>query len=336
MFLCLYCITVLAQWVPQNSAGLNPNFVIQSIVAVDENVVWAVADTNYFSPVNFVPKFLRTTDGGMTWTVGNVTGVENVFLMDITAVNSDTAWVTTNDFAGSGGIYKTTDGGASWSQQAEIQSVFIHFFDDQNGVEINQDHAYTTDDGGAIWTQVPSGNIPPFLPGEFNIVYSGSNARAQVGDTIWVSTSKGRVYRSTDLGYNWTVSQTSFGQDRVITSLAFKDGNIGLAISSLDGNFNIVPNLLAITNDGGDSWSTINGPLTPTAICVTYMPGTTNTYVMVSPSSFGEIPGSAYTLDGGTTWTGIDNTEYNAVVFAGLDIGWAGGITTPTNGGMFK
>lgn len=339
MFLWLYSITALAQWVPQNSPGLNPNYMIQAMVAVDDNTVWAVADTNFFAPGTiFTPKYLRTTDGGVNWTVGNVTGVENAFLMDITAIDADTAWVTVNNFAGGGGIYKTSDGGANWIFQESFQSLFIHFFDGQNGVQVNRNFVLTTTDGGDNWTEVPSGNTFEWLAGEFNIVYSTSNARAQVGDTIWLSTSKGRVYRSTNRGHNWTVSQTSLGQNRPITTLAFKDANNGIAASALDGSFDIAPNLLAITDDGGDTWTTISGPPSPapSAVGIAYMPGTNGTYVIASPTGFGEIPGSAYTLDGGTTWTGVDDAEYNAFAFAGLNSGWAGGISSVNHGGIYK
>jgi len=327
-----------AQWLPQTSQGINPNHVVLSMAAVDENVVWAVVDTNFFDgPTNFTPHFLRSIDGGTTWETGVVTGVTNAWIMDIAANDANTALVVTNTFAGSGGIYKTIDGGVSWVKQATIQSVFLHFFDAQNGVEINQDNVYTTTNGGTTWTRVPSGNVPPFLSGEFNITFSTNNARAQVSDTLWVGTSNGRVYRSTDRGQNWTASQTSLGQSAVISSLAFRDGMNGLAVSILDGNtFNFTANKMAETTDGGMTWTSLTAPSEPSAANIVYVPGTAQTYLLTSSTDPVPAPGSAYTIDGGSTWTMIDNVPINSVAFVTPNVGWAGALTTSTHGGMFQ
>ena len=353
-----------AQWFPQGSQGLSKNHVILSMAAVDQNIVWAAVDTNFFvkGPTNFTPRFLRTIDGGTTWETGVVSGVKNAFIMDITAIDANTAWVATNTFADSGGIYKTTDGGVSWVKQAAVQSVFLHFFDARNGVEFNQDDVYTTTNGGTTWILVPSGNVPPFLAGESTIRFSANNARAQVGDTIWIGTSQGRVYRSTNRGHNWTVSRTSFGRNRVIHSLAFQDANNGLAVSALEGhnvivsqpslgknqvtnplaisalngNFDFVANQMARTNDGGVTWTTLTAPPEPTAANIAHVPGTAQTYVLTSSHNPVPAPGSAYTVDGGATWMLLDNVPYNAVAFVAPDIGWAGAIRTSTHGSMFK
>lgn len=330
----LHAAITWAQWLPQTVTGINPNHNIASIAAVNENVVWAVADTNYFSgPINFTPRFLRTANGGTTWKTGTIPNTQSFFFLDIAAIDSNTAWVTINDFNGSGGIYKTTDGGASWARQASILAVFIYFFDVQNGVQINRAFIHTTNDGGATWTAVP--NVPPFFSSEINYVYAFNNARAQVGDTIWVGTSKGRVYKSTNRGQSWSVSQTSLGQNAVINSLAFQDGRNGLAVSAIDGNnFNVVPNKMAKTTDGGVTWTTITAPAIPTASSLAYVPGTANSYVLTGGSN---LPGSSYTQDGGATWTNVDNAKYfRAVAFVAPDVGWAGGYTTAAHGGMYK
>ncbi len=327
----LHAAIAWAQWQPQTVTGVNPNHSILSIAAVDENVVWAVVDTNYEgTPMNFTPKFLRTTDGGVTWKVGTVTGVKNSFLMDIAALDSNTAWATTNNFAGGGGIYKTTNGGASWTRQISTACVFIYFFDAQNGVQVNLTGIGRTNNGGSTWQTVA--NVPPALPNEFNLIYSSNNARAQAGDTIWVGTSKGRVYRSANRGQTWTVAQTSLGQNAQIHSLAFRNGRSGLAASAYDGTS--FKNQMAETNDGGVTWTTIPAPASPMLTSITYVPGTANSHVLVSATF---RPGSSYTSDGGATWTNVDNSRYYiAVAFASPSAGWAGGYTTATFGGMYK
>ncbi len=328
----LYSTLCWAQWQPQTVTGVNPNHSILSIAAVDENTVWAVVDSIYEgTPVSFTPKFLRTTDGGATWKAGTVTGGKNFFLMDIAAIDSNTAWATANNFTGfGGGIYKTTNGGASWTRQISTPCVFIYFFDAQNGVQVNLTGIGRTTNGGTTWQTVA--NVPPALPNEFNLIYSSNNARAQAGDTIWVGTSKGRVYRSANRGQTWTVAQTSLGQNAVIHSLAFRNGRNGLAASAHDGTS--FKNQMAQTTDGGVTWTTITAPPSPMLTSIAYVPGTANSHVLVSATF---RPGSSYTSDGGANWTNVDNGRYySAVAFVSPTVGWAGGNTSATFGGMYK
>ena len=335
LILLLPRITVLAQWEKQTVKGINPNYLIQSIAVVNENVVWAIADTNSsVPPFICTPKFLRTTNGGLTWKTGNVGSVTSSFLMDICAIDSTTAWVTENNMAGGGGIYKTTDGGDSWIKQISTIPALIHFFDAQNGVQINVGFIHITTNGGTTWTPVT--NVPSFAPDEFTIIYGANNAYAFVGDTIWVGTTKGRVYRSADRGQTWNISQTSLGTDAAINSLAFKDSKNGLAASSVNTSTWQIVSKMARTTDGGETWTAIAAPPMPTASCITYIPGTADSYVMVAPANSGETPGSAYTKDGGATWTIIDSVQYYAVAFVAPNIGWAGGFTTATHGGMYR
>jgi photosystem II stability/assembly factor-like uncharacterized protein len=140
------------------------------------------------------------------------------------------------------------------------------------------------------------------------------------------------VYRSPNRGLCWSVSQTPLDQNAVIDSLAFRDGKNGLAVSAHDGNnFN---NLMAKTTDGGATWTAITAPANPTAISLAYVPGTANSYVLTGGAN---LPGSSYTKDGGAMWANVDNVQYyRAVALVGPDVGWVGGYTTSTHGGMYK
>jgi photosystem II stability/assembly factor-like uncharacterized protein len=325
LYLLFYTI-VFAQWQGQVADSLNLNWIVYSITAVDENVVWAVVDTNYRSgPVNFSPKFLRTTNGGTTWKSDTIAGVINTFIMDITALDSNTAWVTTNSMGGTEGpnaTYKTTNGGKSWTRQIdEWPGSYIYFFDNQNGMQWGSGNLITQN-GGETWQYV---NAPDWFYTDF---YSANNAYAHVGDTIWVGAFQGRVCRSINRGQSWTLTQTSL--NTLIYSLAFQDANNGMAISSSNSTLNQI----ARTTDGGLTWTTLTSVLqTPKAANIAYVPGTNCIYVITSYLSSG--PGSAYTPNGGITWEGIDEGYYNGVSFVANGIGWAGGITTSTNRNVY-
>jgi photosystem II stability/assembly factor-like uncharacterized protein len=324
-----------AGWEPYIAVSPKPNYSIVSIAAVDESVVWAVVDTSYFAgPANFTPIFLRTTDGGTTWKSDTIAGVQNTFLTDITALDSNTAWVIAITVGeGPNGTYKTTNGGLSWIKQTDFPGMYIHFFDAYNGVQINGDSVLITQNGGETWEAVPEENVPPMLPNEGNIFISANNAHAQVGDTIWVGTSKGRVYRSTNRGQNWTVTETSLGSNAGINSLAFQDANNGLAVSATDSNYMMAANKIARTTDGGLTWTTLTTtPQTPKAQCITYLPGTVGIYILISGHPSG--PGSSFTNDEGISWQRIDYGYYRGVTFVAQNTGWAGNESALTGNNL--
>lgn len=335
-FLLLINVVASAEWLSQGSGLNRPNRNIMSMSAVSDRVVWAVA-VDAGDITQSAPEFIRTTDGGMTWTGARVAEApEGFVILDVFAWDANTAWVAMNDFGDAGGIFRTTNGGASWTWQttAKGPALWVYFFDAQHGVAANYNLIYTTADGGSNWVRVPLQEIPGFLPGESHVISSGNNSRAQAGDTIWIGTTQGRVIRSTDRGHHWKAFETGLGRAVGINSLAFQDSMNGLAVSCVDNYFYLIPNRVARTTDGGATWREIPAPSAPTAASLANVPGAKGTYVLVSAS---EEPGSAYTKDSGTTWTVIDKGAYNSVAFVTPNVGWAGGfIPSSAQAGMYK
>lgn len=91
---------------------------------------------------------------------------------------------------------------------------------------------YKTADGGVTWTQVPGASIPnPSAADEYG--FNGGNI--VIGNTIWMPTNKGRILKSTDQGTTWTVSQaplTNFGAATQSGRLAFSDANNGCLLKT--------------------------------------------------------------------------------------------------------
>ena len=54
---------------------------------------------------------------------------------------------------------------------------------------------YTTNDGGNNWSRVSQANIPDPIAEEYGIL----SLYTVVGNTIWFTTTKGRIYKSIDL-----------------------------------------------------------------------------------------------------------------------------------------
>jgi photosystem II stability/assembly factor-like uncharacterized protein len=167
--------------------------------------------------------------------------------------------------------------------------------------------------------------LPAALPGEAGFAASGTAITVAGADHAWIATGGGdraRVYRTQDGGRTWHVADTPLpaGQSAGIFGIAFHDTLHGLAVG---GDYakpdDPAPNVLR-TEDGGRTWRLV-GSTNPPGIKwgLVAVPAMENTYVAVSPG------GTAFTVDGGTTWTAIEGPGYNTVVFVTPAAGWVAG-----------
>jgi photosystem II stability/assembly factor-like uncharacterized protein len=253
----------------------------------------------------------------------------------VEAFSADEAFALSIGNGDASRIYHTTDGGATWtlSFQNEDPNAFydcLSFWDRRRGFAFSDSHegAFTllrTMDGGATWTRVDPVHVPDARPGEGSFASSGTCTAAQPGGLGWFGTGAAgvdtRVIRTTDYGATWTEAITpieSTAPDEGIASLAFFDAEYGLAF----GGVGTRPSAnVAVTHDGGVTWEQLgNGVLDGRVYGSSIVPGTfTPTVVVVSPS------GSAYSTDGGETWTTIDEVEAWTVAFRDAVTGWSGG-----------
>lgn len=333
-------------WTAQ-ATNFPANFGVDEIKIVDASTAWTFAYDG--SGAGTYPKIVSlTTNGGTTWTAKTVVGPgANALISDITAIDGSTAWIVTAP-SGAGAnankIYKTTNGGTAWTQQASgfAAASFgnqIHFWDANNGWVCGDPIAgkfemYKTANGGTSWTAV-AGAPAPFggQGGEFSYV----GVKEVVGDKIWIGTDLGRILQSPDRGVTWTGNFSPVLDFGGVTtsgssgSMAFKDANNGVLIA-VDGDTTAS---IYATTDGGVTWG---APLTPTGPWyfgdITYVPGTANTYVSTGINSADDAyMGSSYSTDGGLTWTAIDATEQRGKVkFLNPTTGWAGQFSDGTAG----
>lgn len=257
----ILCLTVFTQvslsqdpWILQNSGLSGTNKVIFTILVTDSLTVWGgVLD---FSGAYPYCEYTRTINGGLTWEAGIIEHSVNYMLMSMAALNKDTVWAAAVRSGGAkGDIFRSYDGGTHWERPDT--SIYkgntsfpdaIHFYDKDTGIcfgdpENGYFEIYRTVNGGDSWTRIPSENIPPSLPGEgcYNDVFYA------LGDTVWVGTSMGKVYRTTDKGLNWTVSFPF--ESGAVRAIAFRDSKNGLIFGSGVNNYRR-------TTDGGTTWET--------------------------------------------------------------------------------
>jgi hypothetical protein len=340
--LLVVSISANAQFWAEKATGFTtPGRGLYSISIVDANVVWALGSDNTTDPADLtIKEFTKSTDGGNTWTPGTMDlgiATNELGISSITATSSTTAWVSAypDTFGTSqvGGIWKTVDGGVIWTKQTtavfssgESYANFVYFWDADNGIaagdpESGEFEIYTTTDGGTNWTRVSGANIPDPIAGD---EYGYENLYAVSGNTIWLGTDLGRIFKSTDKGLTWTAHQSpsaDFSSDK----FTFSDTSKGLL------SIHAIPKSLYSTLDGGENWSPVTTTLINTDIA--YIPGTS----AVIATNWNDPYSSSYSLDDGITWTQIDAIPHGIAVFLNSSFGFSGGFNTnATTGGIFK
>ena len=231
-----------------------------------------------------------------------------------------------------GGIFQTTDGGSTWTRQDSANyntsSSFanvVYFWDENigfaQGDPINGEfELYVTNDGGDNWDLVPGSGIPNPINGE----YGYTRQIEVVGDNVWFTTNKGRIYHSTDKGNTWLVYDSpisDFGSAEVNGDTSFSDANNGIIVDNSG-------NVYRSTNSGV-SWNqvSISGTVYTNGLC--FIEGTDIVYTTGAGSSFSN--------DGGYNWNPIDTTQHTYVDFLNEQIGWSGGFNQDAlSGGIWK
>jgi hypothetical protein len=197
---------------------------------------------------------LRTTNGGQNWVSVNAAPIPGTLnLHNIFAIDENTALV-----AGSGTasfLFRTSDGGANWSQVFTENGGFI------NAVSMGNSMAgfmvgdpvggrwslWGTIDGGLTWDST-----------DFYLPQNGSEAGwnnsffFEINSGVWFGTNNTRVYKSISL-VSWT-SQVTTGQANSY-AIWFNNPILGMTGGTA----------LVITTNGGLSWQNVPSALPGTA-----------------------------------------------------------------------
>jgi photosystem II stability/assembly factor-like uncharacterized protein len=137
-------------------------------------------------------KILKTTDGGVTWMNQN-SGTTNNSLYSVHFTNHEVGYIAGGQFANSGVILKTINGGANWFSATSVPSnclFSVCFPDEMTGYAVGDyGTILKTTDGGTNWTSQVSGT--------WNLLFSACFLNADVGFTAG---DFGTILKTTDGG----------------------------------------------------------------------------------------------------------------------------------------
>jgi len=224
--------------------GPQPGWTTQTTTVNSKILCVDVVDTLFAYAGTIDGKILKTTNGGINWTVpssalgGEVTGISAINNLRVfVIVNTDTSAL----------IRRTVAGGIGWSTVYEDNSVGAHLnaitmFDELNGYAIGnpvggQWVILKTTDAGLTWN--PTSTLSQ------NGSEKGISNSMKWVDLMngWFGTDNSRIYRTTDGGLTWASGTTTF---QTSSCVAFTDISAGVA-AGVDINW---------TSDGGASWFT--------------------------------------------------------------------------------
>src|SRR5437660_12264990 len=163
---------------PQHSGTTQ---LLISVSPVNSRVVWAAGTGG---------TYVVTTDGGETWKAAVVPGAENLQFRDVQGMSDKVAYLmsigdNTTDFR----IYKTVDGGATWTIEFTNETVnafydCFAFWTPRRGIAHSDSVRGVFPDlrtaNGMTWESIAT-NMPPALPGEASFAASGTCVATQGG-----------------------------------------------------------------------------------------------------------------------------------------------------------
>jgi photosystem II stability/assembly factor-like uncharacterized protein/PKD repeat protein len=280
---------------------------------------FADAQTGYFGyGAGFI---IKTTDGGASWTqISSGTG-ENINDVDrfpngnLIAVGDNGTLLTSDGFSQwiiheklsqndlnaiqvldanevlvvdkTGQVYRSTDGGESWTATAGkpvsmTSAEDIQFTNSLDGWVIGQSFTtgalYHTTDGGTTWVPVTE-----FLGSYKSVDVEGAN--------IWAANVGEIFYRSTDNGATWVQGQLPYSPVQ-ISDMEFFNESIGYAVGWWGQAYR--------SSDGGETWTILPTPNADDNFTDIYLLGANELWI----STNNDV--AYYSATGGQSWSVLD------------------------------
>jgi photosystem II stability/assembly factor-like uncharacterized protein len=321
----------------------------QSIGAVtidskNPKVIWVgTGETWTRNSVSIGDGVYKSVDGGDNWTNVGLKDSERIAEVLVDPGSSDTVYVCATGKLWSDsderGVYKTTDGGKTWSKvlkganastgcsmisldKQDPKTIYAGMWDfRRQGWSFRSggdgpnaasgSGLFKSTDGGANWTELETASakgLPPkpwgrvavaVAPSKSNVVYAFIEAEAP----------KNGLYRSDDAGQTWTALDRS--QNMVWRPFYFAH----LIVDPKNENRIYKPDLsLIVSNDGGKSFSNISGGAHGDFHDIWINPTNTDHLIV------GDDGGLWYSYDGGNRWWKAENLPISQFYHVSTDM----------------
>jgi hypothetical protein len=278
------------------SSGLKGG--VWGIDYVNASTVWIASDSGDVAV---------STNGGNTFVPA---GTLDAGFIGIVGISDKIAVAATGPNSVDGNIYRTTNGGATWTNVYTKSGAWFDIIAKTDSVNLwalsdpisGKFLLVKSSDAGATWTAATSG------PSAASSVYGANDSWDQIGNTIWFgtggsssATAANKIYKSTTGPDGpWTAS----------TATAQFTGTVSFSSASGYGlvGFWQASNTLNRSTNGGTAWSALTATI-GTTHNVAYVRGTATAYAATTNGLF-------KTTDNGTSWTqetlptGVTEVEY--------------------------
>lgn len=270
------------------------------------------SNTNYIWACGFGGFVIRSTNYGTTWQGSTLPQpadhMENVFF-----VNELVGYVS-----GVEGIWKSTDGGASFVDVTPKDSAIYgfwgsYFLNENLGVIIgggcdNMQRFYKTTNGGASWTLFKT-----------NVVGTGLTDVILYQNGTGIAVSSGYLWITTDYGSTWSLSKST-GTQVWQEEITISGNSILLPTAGTTCFGGGTSGGMRFSTDNGNKWRSFNSGY---PMFGAYLTSPTTGWACGYNRSL------YYTSDAGATWIlrncGIENVDLDDITFLTPDDGWVVG-----------
>jgi photosystem II stability/assembly factor-like uncharacterized protein len=281
---------------PQGQSTLDPDLTYKAIAEADQLPLYSTANGAFVagspSGSRLRPRLVEGRNISGTWTPlgpGNVGGRTRAILIHPTTPT--TMW------AGgvAGGIWKTTNGGASWAPKADlvvniaVNSMILDprnpdhlyagtgegFF---NGDAIRGAGILESTDGGETWSRLPSTSGPDFHYVQKIVMSRGSSQR------IYAATRMG-VFRTNDGGLSWTKVLDASGVNGCMDLAIQTDRPLALVFAACGTFISGAAIYRALDTAGTAAWTSVHAPANMGRTSLALAPSNQNIIYAMSASN---------------------------------------------------
>ncbi len=289
-----------------------------AVAASDPNVIYVgTGEPCLRGDISYGDGVYRSTDGGKTWENVGLKDTRHIASIVVDPRNPDVAYVAAVGHAygpnAERGVFKTTDGGKTWDK--------ILFKDDKSGaIDLSMDpnnprilfaalwqvqrtawgmtsggpgsSLYKTVDSGKTWKKVEGKGWPKGILGRIGVAISGADSERVYAQ---VEAKEGGLYRSDDGGKTWEL----VNEDHRFLQRAWYYMHIFADPKAADTVYELNVNAFRST-DGGKTFKEVP------------VPHGDNHALWIDPTNpkrmiEGNDGGATITVDGGKTWSTLDN-----------------------------